>query len=115
MLTLSGITKAYGGRTLFSDVTLQLNRGDRLGLVGPNGAGKTTLFSIILGEGSPDDGKIMTERNVVIGYLPQESTPVGAETVIEIATGIGSPIDHDFSEGNYLPAHTEILNASRAR
>jgi ATP-binding cassette, subfamily F, member 3 len=88
MLTLSGITKAYGGRTLFSDVTLQLNRGDRLGLVGPNGAGKTTLFSIILGEGSPDDGKIMTERNVIIGYLPQESTPVGDETVIEIATAI---------------------------
>lgn len=88
MLTLSGITKAYGGRTLFSDVTLQLNRGDRLGLVGPNGAGKTTLFSIILGESSPDDGKIMTERNVVIGYLPQESTPVGDETVIEIATAI---------------------------
>jgi len=88
MLTLSGITKAYGGRTLFSDVTLQLNRGDRLGLVGPNGAGKTTLFSIILGEGAPDDGKIMTERNVVIGYLPQESTPVGEETVIEIATAI---------------------------
>ena len=56
MLTLSGITKAYGGRTLFSDVTLQLNRGDRLGLVGPNGAGKTTLFSLMLGEESADDG-----------------------------------------------------------
>jgi ABC-type multidrug transport system fused ATPase/permease subunit len=50
MLTLSGITKAYGGRTLFADVTLQLNREDRIGLVGPNGAGKSTLFSIILGE-----------------------------------------------------------------
>ena len=49
MLTLSGITKAYGGRTLFSDVTLQLNREDRIGLVGPNGAGKSTLFGIILG------------------------------------------------------------------
>ena len=49
MLTLSGISKAYGGRVLFSDVTLQVNRQDRLGLVGPNGAGKTTLFSLILG------------------------------------------------------------------
>jgi ATP-binding cassette, subfamily F, member 3 len=88
MLTLSGITKAYGGRTLFSDVTLQLNREDRVGLVGPNGAGKSTLFGIILGEESPDDGKIMTERNVNIGYLPQESAPVGDETVIEIATAI---------------------------
>ena len=88
MLTLSGITKAYGGRTLFADVTLQLNREDRIGLVGPNGAGKSTLFSIILGEESPDDGEIITERNVNIGYLPQESSPAGNETVIEIATAI---------------------------
>ena len=61
---------------------------DRIGLVGPNGAGKSTLFSIILGEESPDDGKIMTERDVDIGYLPQESAPAGDETVIEIATAI---------------------------
>lgn len=88
MLTLSGITKAYGGRTLFADVTLQLNREDRIGLVGPNGAGKSTLFSIILGEEAADDGEIITERNVNIGYLPQESAPAGDETVIEIATAI---------------------------
>jgi ATPase subunit of ABC transporter with duplicated ATPase domains len=50
MLTLSEISKAYGGHVLFDDVTLQLNREDRIGLVGPNGAGKSTLFSIILGE-----------------------------------------------------------------
>ncbi len=49
MRTLSGISKAYGGRVLFADVTLQVNRQDRLGLVGPNAAGKTTLFSLILG------------------------------------------------------------------
>jgi len=42
MLTLSGISKAYGERVLFADVTLQVNRQDRIGLVGPNGAGKTT-------------------------------------------------------------------------
>ncbi len=88
MLTLSGITKAYGGRTLFADVTLQINREDRIGLVGPNGAGKTTLFSMMLGEGSPDAGEIITERNVKIGYLPQESAPIGNETVVELATAI---------------------------
>ncbi|MEY2408965.1 MAG: ATP-binding cassette, subfamily er 3 [Verrucomicrobiota bacterium] len=88
MLTLSGISKAYGGRVLFEDVTLQINREDRIGLVGPNGAGKTTLFSIMLGENSPDDGKIMAERNIAIGYLPQESAPAGDETVIELATAI---------------------------
>ncbi len=88
MLTLSGITKAYGGRILFSDATLQVNRQDRIGLVGPNGAGKTTLFSIVLGEESADEGKIILERGVSFGYLPQENAPVGDETVIELATGI---------------------------
>ena len=54
MLSLSGISKSYGGRVLFADVSLQVNRQDRIGLVGPNGADKTTLFSLILGEESPD-------------------------------------------------------------
>ena len=88
MLTLSEISKAYGGRILFDDVTLQLNREDRIGLVGPNGAGKSTLFSIILGEEEADSGQVMKERNVVLGYLPQESAPVGDETVLELATAI---------------------------
>jgi ATP-binding cassette subfamily F protein 3 len=88
MLTLSEISKAYGGRILFDDVTLQLNREDRIGLVGPNGAGKSTLFSIILGEEEADSGQVMKERNVVFGYLPQESAPVGDETVLELATAI---------------------------
>jgi len=88
MLTLSDISKAYGGRVLFDEVSLQINREDRIGLVGPNGAGKTTLFSIILGEESADAGKVMKERNVVFGYLPQESAPVSDETVLELATAI---------------------------
>src|SRR4030095_7934722 len=88
MLTLSGISKSYGDRVLFDDVTLQVNREDRIGLVGPNGAGKSTLFSLILGEQSANAGKIMLERNVKLGFLPQESAPVGDETVIELATAI---------------------------
>ncbi len=88
MLTLSGITKAYGDRVLFADATLQLNREDRIGLVGPNGAGKTTLFSIILGQEPPDDGEITLERGMSFGYLPQENAPVADETVIELAAGI---------------------------
>src|SRR5205809_7118440 len=88
MLTLSGITKRYGDRTLFADATLQVNRADRIGLVAPNGAGKTTLFSIILGAESGDEGKISRERGVSIGYLPQETAPVGDETVIELAPAL---------------------------
>ena len=88
MLTLSGISKAYGGRVLFEDATLQVNRSDRIGLVGPNGAGKTTLFSIVLGENPPDAGEVSMERGLKFGYLPQESAPVGDETVIELATAV---------------------------
>src|SRR5512142_965341 len=88
MLTLAGIRKAYGERVLFADVTLQVNRQDRIGLVGPNGAGKTTLFSIILGHETPDAGEITLERGISFGYLPQESAPAGDETVIELATAV---------------------------
>jgi len=88
MLTLSDISKAYGGRVLFAEASLQVNRADRIGLVGPNGAGKTTLFSIILGTISPDEGKMSRERGVTVGYLPQETAVVGDETVIELATAI---------------------------
>ena len=90
MLTLSGISKAHGDRVLFADVTLQVNREDRIGLVGPNGAGKTTLFSIILGTEPPDAGKVTLERGISFGYLPQENAPAGDETVIELATAITS-------------------------
>ena len=92
MLTISEISKTYGGRTLFSDVTLQVNRGDRMGLVGPNGAGKTTLFSLMLGSVSPDTGTITFQRGSTVGYLPQESAPAGEETVLELATAISPEI-----------------------
>ncbi|PYK98931.1 MAG: ABC transporter ATP-binding protein [Verrucomicrobia bacterium] len=88
MLTISGLTKAFGGRTLFADVSLQVSRRDRIGLVGPNGAGKTTLFSLILRNQSPDEGEITFERNTTVGYLPQETAPVADETVLELATAI---------------------------
>ncbi|MBL8731293.1 MAG: ABC-F family ATP-binding cassette domain-containing protein [Planctomycetes bacterium] len=88
MLTLSGVSKSYGERVLFADAGLQVNRGDRIGLVGPNGAGKTTLFSLILGEEPADDGRIDKERGATIGFLPQESAPVGDETVLEVACAV---------------------------
>jgi ATP-binding cassette subfamily F protein 3 len=85
MLTISQVTKAFGGRTLFEDASLQVNRGDRVGLVGPNGAGKSTLFSLILGDAAPDAGKVSLERSASLGFLPQESAAAGDETVLELA------------------------------
>ena len=88
MITLNGVEKSYAGRTLFGDVSLQVNREDRLGLVGPNGAGKSTLFNLILGEESTDKGSVEMERNLGLGFLPQENVPVGGETVLELALSI---------------------------
>ena len=85
MLSVSALEKSYAGRTLFSDVAFSMVRGDRLGLVGPNGAGKSTLFSILLGETTPDEGRVMWEKGATIGFLPQESAPVGDETVLSLA------------------------------
>ena len=92
MLTLSQVSKAFAGRTLFSEASLQVNRGDRVGLVGPNGAGKSTLFSLILRDASPDDGKVIIEKNATLGFLPQESAPAGDETVLELACAISPEI-----------------------
>src|SRR5205823_2658946 len=88
MLTISQVTKAFAGRTLFEDASLQVNRGDRVGLVGPNGAGKSTLFSLILGDALPDEGRVSIEKAATLGYLPQENAPAGEETVLQLACGL---------------------------
>ena len=89
MLTIANVSKSYGPRTLFAEVSLNIARTDRLGLVGANGAGKSTLFNIILGKDQPDDGLIEWERGANFGFLPQESAPVGDETILQIATSGG--------------------------
>jgi ATP-binding cassette subfamily F protein 3 len=86
MLTIADVSKSYGTRELFADVSLFIARTDRLGLVGPNGAGKSTLFGLILGEEKPDTGVIEWERGADFGFLPQESAPAGEETILHIAT-----------------------------
>jgi ATP-binding cassette, subfamily F, member 3 len=86
MLTLADVSKSYGTRELFSEVSLFVARTDRFGLVGPNGAGKSTLFNLILGEEQADEGTIEWERGADFGYLPQESAPVGEESILSIAT-----------------------------
>lgn len=94
MLTIADVSKSYGTRELFSDVSLFIARTDRLGLIGPNGAGKSTLFGLILGEEKPDTGTIEWERGADFGYLPQESAPAGDETILHIATS-GKKLEPD--------------------
>jgi len=87
MLTLAGIAKRFGTRTLFAEVAFTILRGDRFGLVGANGTGKTTLFRIILGEDSADEGTLTWQRGSTVGHLAQETAPAGDETILQIAMG----------------------------
>ena len=92
MLTLSNLSKRFGPKILFREVSLRMMRGEKMGLVGANGAGKTTLLSILLGELQEDEGMVEWERGTRIGYLPQESAPTGDETVLELATSISDEL-----------------------
>ena len=109
MLTVSQVSKAFAGRVLFQDVSLQVNRGDRIGLVGPNGAGKSTLFSLILNDASPDSGKISLEKNAILGYLPQETAVAGEESVLELACGKSHHTLEDEHDWEIEPKAKRIL------
>ncbi|NNE90957.1 MAG: ABC-F family ATP-binding cassette domain-containing protein [Verrucomicrobiales bacterium] len=87
MLSISNLKKSYGGNTLFEECDLQINYGERVALVGPNGAGKSTIFRIILKEEEPDKGEVVRDEWTLVGFLPQESEPLGDESVLEVATG----------------------------
>ncbi len=90
MITASGLSKSFGIRCLFADVSVQLAAGRRVALVGGNGTGKTTLLEILLGLGEPDEGTVMRPRDTEIGYLPQDLSASGDGTVYEqVLTGAG--------------------------
>ncbi len=72
LLSCESISKAYGVRTLFTDLSLALFDGDHVGLIGPNGSGKSTLLNILAGLEPPDRGTRTLRRHTRIGYVPQE-------------------------------------------
>jgi len=82
MIALSRITKQYGGQVLFVDASMQLNPGEKAGLVGPNGAGKSTVFRMIVGEEHPDDGVVDRPKRVTVGYFRQDVGDMRGRTVL---------------------------------
>ncbi|WP_417228751.1 ABC-F family ATP-binding cassette domain-containing protein [Thermophilibacter sp.] len=76
------ISKSFGGRTLYTGATLQLNAGERWALVGPNGSGKTTLLRILMGEESADEGTVSFARDTTVGYLEQETHLAGEKSAL---------------------------------
>lgn len=65
------LTKSYGSKKLFSDVTFDIKKDESIALIGDNGSGKTTLLKVLLGEEIPDSGRVRWGSNVKIAYLPQ--------------------------------------------
>jgi ATP-binding cassette subfamily F protein 3 len=83
VLTVSGLTKSHGARTLFRDVTFRLSPGRRIALIGGNGVGKTTILEIIMGLQDADGGEVSRPNDYRIGYLPQELLESWSGTVLE--------------------------------
>ena len=92
MISVQQISKRFGGRVLFKDVSLRIGIEDRVALVGPNGAGKTTLIEMIAGRVSPDSGTIAINKKAVIGYLTQELEAHKGKTVLEEVLSGGADV-----------------------
>ena len=72
-IILEGISKAYDGKTLFSNYSYTFNKLDRIGIIGPNGCGKSTLLKCIIGMETPDTGTVEIGQTIKIGYFGQEN------------------------------------------
>ena len=86
MINIINLSKNYGKKVLFSNLSLNINPGEKIGLIGPNGAGKSSLFSLLLGDTEPSAGSVQVNKGVRIGYLPQESSFQSQLTVIDELT-----------------------------
>lgn len=84
VITLINVSKQFGEKKLFQDITHTIRPEARILLTGPNGAGKTTLFKIIMGQEQPDSGQVQLASGVRIGYLSQEAETIDPDkTVLE--------------------------------
>lgn len=102
MITINNLTMGFTNRTLFKDVSFSIFPKEKIGLTGPNGAGKTTLFSIILGEQEPVSGTAVVQKNINIGFLPQETHFDSKRTVMEEITSGDDRIKALFDEKHKL-------------
>ena len=91
MIRLDNITKQNGTRLIFIEATAALQKGEKIGLVGPNGAGKTTLFRMITEQEDPDEGLILRDRGITIGFFSQDvGDMAGRSAVAEAMDGVGA-------------------------
>jgi ATPase subunit of ABC transporter with duplicated ATPase domains len=90
VIRLDNVSKQNGHQIVFIEASMALQRGEKVGLVGPNGSGKTTLFRMITGGEPPDEGQVVAERGVTIGYFSQDVGEMsGRSAVSEVMDGAG--------------------------
>lgn len=103
MIALNSVTVAFGGFTLFENISFLINPKDRIGLAGKNGAGKSTMLKLLAGLQSPTKGDVAKPKECRIGYLPQDMTHQHGRTVFEEASTA-------FEEINQINKQLEIIN-----
>jgi ATP-binding cassette subfamily F protein uup len=81
IINAQGISKSFGAKPLFEDVSFTVSGGDRLGLIGPNGSGKSTLLRILAGTEQPDTGNVAVRKRLQLNYVEQESRFASGATV----------------------------------
>jgi ATP-binding cassette subfamily F protein uup len=91
-LSVKNLSKNYGDKSLFEDISFGLNKGDKSALIARNGAGKSTLLKIIAGKEFPDEGEVVISKEVRMGYLPQEPSFDPEQTVNDLLYGANSEI-----------------------
>jgi ATP-binding cassette subfamily F protein 3 len=92
MIDLINVSLQFNGKYLFKDVNYRISSGDKVSLVGANGTGKSSLLKIIAGELEPESGKVQRQKNISIGYLPQENVTHSNKTLLEEAASALSDI-----------------------
>jgi ATP-binding cassette subfamily F protein uup len=84
ILNVQEISKAFGAKPLFEDVSFTVSEGDRIGLIGPNGSGKSTLLRILAGTEVPDSGNVAVRKRLRLSYVAQDSKFPSGESVRRI-------------------------------
>lgn len=91
-LTVEGVSKSYGERVLFEDITFYINEGDRIAFIAKNGTGKTSVMNIIMGKEEADKGKVWLHNKVSIGYLSQDPDLNPEASVFEAVYNSTNPV-----------------------